>query len=212
MFSFGTVVYVTKGIAKKTLLKFHKIELPEIPSHLLRSDNSEQVLKERHEYYLAKFESLKNVKLRLLYLAAVQYLTDVGYPLAGHEESNRLIRLHDGSIWSSQFRTHFQAINYIPKSESISNALTFDKISGSLGVRMDQFTLIPIYIHSSPEYNEIERGLDQKIWDDMNQAGIYDNPETTGLRVFSFKPFPTESDHKEVKRDGTKKDETEERL
>jgi hypothetical protein len=191
LFAYGTAVFITEDMVKDLDGKDASYVplLPEVPAARCRGSHTEYVANQR-KYVAAKSKTLSERDL-LLYRAAVRYLAEVGYPVAGMEDSCRLMHLRDNAMWTSQYRFHKHAIAYMPKSLGITSAQLANATVKDMGLRLDQLTLVPAFIHSEGSYDTADRSIDPKTWENPHRAGIYDNPETTGLRVFTASPDPS---------------------
>ena len=188
MFSYGTIVYVTEAMAKSLegADASYIPPLPGIPASRCRGDRGKFV--EERQQYVADTSRLMPARDLLLYRAAVRYLAMIGYPTPG-VNADHLIHLRDGGMWTAQYRDHRHAIMYMPKSLDIPDGRTACSVVKDMGLRLDQMTLVPAFIHDGA-YDTVDRSIDPKTWDNPFKAGIYDDPKTVGLRVFTASPDP----------------------
>ncbi len=189
LFRHGTVVFVTEAMVEGLEKEDSAFipPLPKVPRERIRRGYAEHVAKRRQ--YVADESKRMSARDLLLYRAAVRYLAAVGYPTPG-VSADHLIRLRDDGMWTAQYKEHRQAIMYMPKSLVIADGQTACAVVKNLGLRLDQMTLVPAFIHTAGGYDTVNRSINPETWDYPFQAGLYDDPKTVGLRVFTACPDP----------------------
>lgn len=187
VFSFGTVVHVTREMAERET-KAESLKLPAYPTTRV-NDEDGSFAANRVKYVAAKSASLDEAS-RIIYRAAVGQLAEDGYPVPGLSDSDGLIRHLDGDMWTHQYARHARSISHLPGTLGVKNGQGVSTaVKHEIGPRMDMLMLVPAFIHAPKDnYDTANRSLDPKIWDNMSQKGLYDNPDTVGLRVFSTSP------------------------
>lgn len=186
IFSYGGIVLITKEMIKDAEKNNDDKKLILLPSYPAYRITNKTFDKDRYDYVMTKIKTLAS-RQQLLYRAAVMYLSKAGYPYAGSQAADNIIRIRDGKMWECQYRYHAHAMFHFPTKEA-SEVNDLSQLCTMSGLRADQMMLIPYYIHEEGKYDPPRQPLDPKIWDNPYQEGIYDNPATTGMRTFSFTP------------------------